>query len=170
MWYPAHSCSIESFVLIVESNIYALNLERDTHHSSNDINIWKCWTRNSIHWSYYKFTPFWIFIQLLRIHPIPQFWTLRNWFRPIPSNSALNQFPKFRTGIGPRPHPHASYCVRRLIRSMWMQSRYGILWIESKRNWTEFRPIPSDSGIRGIGSSSVQFRESVPVLFDSGIA
>jgi hypothetical protein len=82
-------------------------------------------------------------------------------FRSIPSNFALTQFPEFRTGIGARPHPHASCCVRRLVHNMRMQFRHWIPGIESKRNRAEFRPILYNSGIPGIGSNSVRFRNCV---------
>jgi hypothetical protein len=145
-----------------------------------------------------------------RIHPILQCWTLRNWFRPqnqfrfrlilqfqefspMPSNSALTEFPEFRTEIRPHPHPHASCFVRRLVHSICIQFRYGIPWIAWKRNRTEVRGIPRNSvGLRrilefpvfrsipGISSNVVRFRncvrfylKSIPEfrkLFGSGIS
>jgi hypothetical protein len=50
----------------------------------------------------------------------------------------LKSILEFRTGIGPRPHPHASCCVRRSVHSMWMEFLESVPIPE----FPEFRPIP----------------------------
>ncbi len=79
----------------------------------------------------------------------------RNQFPPIhgiPSNSTLTQFPKFCTGIGPRPHPHASCCGQRLVHSVRVQFRYGIpgiCWIRNQLRLQKLNRIPELRGIHG---------------------
>jgi hypothetical protein len=91
-------------------------------------------------------------------------------FRPIPANSDLTQFPEFRTEIGPRPHPHASCCVRRSVYSMWMRFRCAIPEFRESVPIPEFPEFrtgiwspPSPTGIALCSKISPQYVDAIPV-------